>query len=67
MFQKLQPGGAPGQRTGLPSPEELAVIVQTQTDYMYQLEAENRYCKVNWDKSGKHLTTICSILSHIEL
>lgn len=40
-----KPSGSGGQRSGLPSPEELAVIVQTQTDYMYQLEAENRYCK----------------------
>ncbi|CAG2204490.1 SDCCAG8 [Mytilus edulis] len=43
--QRLPPSGSPGQRAGLPSSEELAVIVQTQTDYMYQLESENRYCK----------------------
>ncbi|XP_076099849.1 serologically defined colon cancer antigen 8 homolog [Mytilus galloprovincialis] len=43
--QRLPPSGNPGQRAGLPSSEELAVIVQTQTDYMYQLESENRYCK----------------------
>lgn len=43
--QRLHAAGSPGQRSGLPSTEELAVIIQTQTDYMYQLEAENRYCK----------------------
>lgn len=51
------PPGPTETRGDLPTPEEAAALLQSQSNYSQQLEAENRYLKVSMVREHYTITT----------